>query len=180
MAHTAVVFPTKLSLPVDRPTSHKTLFLIKVLSFFFVEERSWEGSTLQSFTRTYIIYIYKIPHRVSHSVLCTCVSYPLNNTFYGIEEEKKIVIAAIQSATPSLLLPSANVVTSKDRGGTVWQYFSFGWVGRELSMPYYFGCVGQFCALHTRNAANAVKWPIEFVLMMQRRRVENAIGTGYT
>jgi hypothetical protein len=63
------------------------------------------------------------------------VSYPLNNTFYGIEEEKKIVIAAIQSATPSLLLPSANVVTSKDRGGGERYGNIFLSVGRVGSFP---------------------------------------------
>ena len=47
--------------------------------FFFLEEPSWEGSTLQSFTRTYIIYIKFLI--VYHAAYCVRVSYPLNNTF---------------------------------------------------------------------------------------------------
>ena len=145
------------------------------LSFFFPLFFFFGGAILRrinvAIVHQDLYYIYKIPHRVSRSVLCTCVlstEQYVHGLYDGIEVEKKVVIAAIQSATPSLLLPSANVVTSKDRGGYGNIFLSVGWV--DLTMPYYFGRVGQFCALHThtRNAANAVKWPIEFVYMMQR------------
>ena len=130
------MFPTKLSLPVDRPTPHKTLFLIKVLSLslFFSPFFFFGGAILRrinvAIVHQDLYYIYKIPHRVSRSVLCTCVlstEQYVHGLYDGIEVEKKVVIAAIQSATPSLLLPSANVVTSKDRGGmAIFFFFRLG------------------------------------------------------